>query len=91
MKIIHITRKNMTPTRYTIYTSIAIGLFVALSGLLSSCEKEPVGEGSGRKVAVNILLNSSGYVDATRSSVAPTPKSETAIIHRLCYEWVRCR
>jgi hypothetical protein len=63
-----------------IYTSIAIGVLCSLLCLLSSCEKELVGEGSGRKVAVNISLNSSGFVDATRSSVAQTPKSETTFI-----------
>jgi hypothetical protein len=65
-----------TPT----YTSIATGVLCSLLCLLSSCEKELAGEGSGRKVAVNISLDSSGFVDATRSSVAQTPKSETTFI-----------
>jgi hypothetical protein len=72
-------RKAITIPRHIIYMSVIL-FSCALTGLFASCEKELAGEGSGRKIAVNISLDSSESVDDMRSSVAQTPKSETAII-----------
>jgi hypothetical protein len=60
--------------------SFAISLSCGLGYLLSSCEKELIGEGSGRKVAVSVSLSSSDYVDATRSSAAPLSEEKSSLI-----------
>jgi hypothetical protein len=63
-----------------IHTSLIIGLLCGLSCLLSSCEKELLSEGTGRKVAVDFSVTGNDYIDDTRSSVAQAPELGTTII-----------
>jgi hypothetical protein len=63
-----------------IHICLSIGLLCGLSCLLSSCDKELLGENSGRKVAVDFSVTGNDYVDETRTSVARLAEPETTII-----------
>jgi hypothetical protein len=63
-----------------IHTYFVIGLLCGISCFLTSCEKELLSEGTGRKVAVNFSVTGTDYIDETRSSVAQASELETTII-----------
>jgi hypothetical protein len=70
-------RKSETISRHILCAGVAVGTLCVLTTLFSSCEKELAGEGSGKKIAVNISLYSSDFTDAPRSNNSQLSQAET--------------